>query len=244
MALISLSDAKTTLGISGTAEDSKLTIMIAAASAAVQRYCGRDFESQTYGTGATTAYSSGGDSGYYNGDNSRFLILRQRPVTSITSIYSDPTGYFGDNPDGAYAASTLLVAGTDYALRWDGQLPGASTRCSYCGIVERLNSVWTGTWRHRGGEINPTLGNNSGNIKIVYVAGFTTVPSDISYAVTLVVAQMRRTAVFGGEGLSGESWENYSYNLGGSRGGGAAASAAIHLSGAADILSHWREVFI
>lgn len=241
MALTTVPDVKSLLGITGTDEDARLAVMVAAASASVQSYCGRNFESTVYGTGTTSAYSSGGDSGYYSGDGSRDLILRQRPVTAVASVYQDSTGRFGDNPDGAFASSTLLVAGTDYVLMWDGQLPGASTRCSYSGILRRLTGVWPASWQYSAGSINPQFANNTGNIKITYTAGYSTVPSDIQYAVALVVAQMRRTAIFGGDALQSESYENYSYHLGQAK---ASAQQALQMSDVKSILGHYREIYI
>lgn len=242
MALANISEIKTLLGITGTTEDAKLTVMVAAASASIQNYCGRNFESTVYGTGNTSAYSAGGDSGYYSGDNSRDLILRQRPVTTVTSVYQDETGRFGDNPDGAFASSTLLVAGTDYVLMWDGQLPSVSTRCSYSGILRKLTGVWPASWKYSAGTINPQIMNSTGNIKVTYTAGYTTVPADISYAVALVVAQMRRTAPFGGESLTSEHFESYGYTLGGGKGG--SQSSVIKLGEVASILNRYREIFI
>lgn len=241
MALDTRANIKTTLGITGTGEDSKLDIMLSAADSAIKLYVGFDIESRTYGTGATATDAGVGDSGYYSGDDHYQLVLRQRPVTSITSVYLDPTGRFGDNPDGAFASSELLVAGTDYVLRWDGTLPGATTRCSRCGILEKLSGVWPGLRRHSIGAINASYSQQNGNIKITYVAGYTTVPADIKYALALVVAKMRQTASFGGDALTSESYEDYSYKLGSGNSGGA-QSAIMQLGEVRSILARYRDI--
>lgn len=240
MALETLANVKTVLGISGTAEDSKLTLMLAAADAALKAYVGFDIESRTYGAGATATDAGFGDSGYYSGDNTINLVLRHRPVTSITSIYQDHTGRFGENPDGAFASATLLVEGTDYVPVWDGTLPGATTQCSHCGIVKKLSGVWPGAWRYSAGAITPQEVNHLGNIKVTYVAGYTTIPADIRYALTLVVAYMRRSAVFAGMNINSERYEDYSYSL--NKGTGAASGAIHQIGEVHSILARYKDI--
>lgn len=237
MAIASVSQIKLMLGISGSSEDARLAALLAAASSAIISYTGMDFESHSFGSGATATSYGFGDSGYYSGENTRFLVLRQRPVTAIASIYQDPTGRFGDNPDGSYASDSLLVAGTDYVLRWDGTLPGATTRCSYCAIVERINGIWPGMFMYQRGTINPALGNHQGNIKVTYTAGYTTVPSDIVYAVSLLVATMRRSAVYGGMSVNSEHFEDYGYTL-----GSVGSSAITQIGELRQILARYKDI--
>jgi hypothetical protein len=215
MAIINTATAKILLGITGTSEDVRLDALCKAVDRAIKVYLGRDIERGSYAPGSTgTPVENGvGDSGYYSGDNSRFLILRQRPIVTVTSIYLDATGRFGDNPDGAFASDTLLVAGTDYVVHWDATLPGTSTRCSERGYVERINGVWPAAWRYTAGTINPTLGNHQGNIKVTYTAGYSTVPPDIQYAASTLVARIRRTAIYGTGHLEMERYEDYLYKL-------------------------------
>lgn len=240
MSLTTTTYVKEVLGISGSSEDTKLAHMLAAAERQIKVWCGFDFESGTYGTSGVAVTSGVGDSGYYSGNSSRELVLRMRPVTSITSVYLDPLGRFGDNPDGAYASSTLLVAGTDYVLRWDGTLPGSTTRCSHCGILEKIGGVWPGQSIYSRGSINPMTEKNQGNIKVTYVAGYTTIPEDLKYAVALVVAKMRQTAPWGGDALTSESYEDYSYKL--ASGSGSAQNALLTLGEVRSILSKYRDI--
>lgn len=242
MALTSVSTVKTYLGITGSSEDTRLDALRGVAERLIKIECQRDFEVGTYGAGASAVAAGVGDSGYYNGDNSKYIVLRQRPVTTLTSVYLDPTGRFGDNPDGAFASSTLEVAGTDYVLKWDGTLPGSTTRCSYSGIIEKVSGVWPGLWKYSHGSINPHLQDQQGNIKVTYTAGFSTIPDDIQYAVALVVAQLRRTAIFGGLTLNSEHFEDYSYSL--SPGMRSAASSAMQLGEVKAIMSRYREIYI
>ncbi len=210
MALVAIDKVKAFLGITDAAEDGQLAIWIAQADAEIKDYCGRDIEQTTY-PGA--AGNGRGDSGFYSGDDSPFLRLRQTPVTSITSLYVDNTGRFGQNPDGNFPTSALLVYGTDYALHWDGCLPGSSTPCSYSGLLERIPGVWTGSIRRRVGEINARYVPAIGNIKIAYVAGYNAVPPAVEAAACKLVALIRRTAPYGGQNVQSETLGAHSISL-------------------------------
>lgn len=72
MALITLADYKTFEGITGTAQDTRLQLIIDAATAWVETYCGRDFEASS-----KTETHSGGTS---------TIRLLSPPINSITSI--------------------------------------------------------------------------------------------------------------------------------------------------------------
>lgn len=73
MALVTLADTKSWLGITGTDEDTTLTALIAAASVAVSNYCNRELESATVTED-------------YEGTGSRMIFARRWPITSITSV--------------------------------------------------------------------------------------------------------------------------------------------------------------
>lgn len=214
MALTDLSTFKSFLGITGTAQDTLLTLILAGADSAVKTYLGRDIEQTTYPGAA--AYGVG-DSGYYSGDNARFLRLRQYPVQSVTSIYLDWDGHFGTGTD-PFDSTTLLAAGTDYRLHLDGCLPGSSTKVGYSGLVERINGIWPATSIRRIGELTGREVPQGGNIKVAYVAGYATVPSDLVLACCQIGARIRNTTSKG-DMLQSESLGGYSYSL--------AAQAAI-----------------
>lgn len=216
------------LGTLSAAQEAQLTALANAADAAIKRYIGYDIEETTYPGAATNGK---GDSGYYSGDGTRFLIARQVPVQSITSIYEDPSGRFGENPDGSFAAATLLVEGTDYVLHTDGCLPGSSTVCSYTGIIERIGGVWPGLWVRTVGEIVPHHRSHRGNIKIAYVGGYDTVPADIEAAANQLVAWMRTTAERG-MAVASENLGAYSYTL--------ASQGLKQIGGIEDILNRYR----
>jgi hypothetical protein len=207
--LVSLQTVKNFLGLTDSSEDVQLNLWLGYADADIKDYCGWDIEQTTY-PGA--AANGRGDSGYYSGDHTQFLRLRHTPVSSITSIYVDNTGYFGQNP-GSFPSTALLVAGTDYALEWDGCLPGSSTTCSYSGVVTRIPDVWTGGLRRKAGEITPRYIDATGNILVSYVAGFPTVPPAVEMAACMFVAFVRRNAQTGGQQIQSEGQGAYNYSL-------------------------------
>lgn len=207
--LATLDQVKAQLGITSVAQDAALSLWNAGADAAVKGYTHRDLEQTTY---PGCAVGGDGDSGYYDGNGSLFLILRQWPVTSVTSVYVDATGRYGENPDGAFASDTLLTYGTDYDLRLDGCLPGTTTKCSNSGILRRIGFPWPSSWVKRYGQILPRQIQGNGNIRVNYVAGYPTIPVDLIIAVAQIVAVMRSSAKQGLL-LQSETQGAYSYAL-------------------------------
>src|ERR1043166_3681845 len=110
MALSTVANIKLFLGIPSTnvTEDARLGYLLTLATAAITEYLGRNIESTTY-------------TEYISGNGMRLLELRQRPVTAVTSVTIDPTGYFGQGPSG-FPASLALIQGTDYAIVYDTTL--------------------------------------------------------------------------------------------------------------------------
>ncbi len=144
---------------------------------------------------------------YHQGTGTSFFRARQRLVQSITSIYLDYKGYYGQGTDSPFAAATLLTAGLDYALVPD-QPDGTSSRS---GLIQRINGTWPATWQYRRGLLNPAVIPGLGNVKITYVGGFATVPPEIELAANKLIALIRREAGVGAA-LTGESYEGYSYS--------------------------------
>lgn len=106
MALASLSDVKAALGIAGTADDARLTLLIASAEAQIARMTGLRFSA-----GEVIEDHTGGRS---------TIALRARPALSITSVVDlasgaaiDETGYYLDTING-------LLRRLPFGLAWDG----------------------------------------------------------------------------------------------------------------------------
>lgn len=177
MALTSVSNVKTKLGISGTGEDTLLTALVAQADAMIKRWCDRAIESATF-------------TEYPQGYGSRMLRLQEQPVTSITSVYVDSQRQF--------AASTLLDA-SQYTL--------------VNNALIRVGGVWPASRENRFGLLYDAQVPSVGVIKVTYVAGYVTVPSDIVAAADMLVARlyaMRQT----GDLMQSENLEDYGYARG------------------------------
>jgi hypothetical protein len=93
MSLDTLANVKARLGITTSADDALLTLLMNSADKWVANWCGRDFGGGTY-----TEYHPGG---------SEFVHLKNFPVQSVTSVNVDP-GY-------VFAAGTI-VSSSAYAV--------------------------------------------------------------------------------------------------------------------------------
>ena len=90
-------------GLSGTAEDSNLEIMVDRVDAMIARWLGWPLNAAGKYTVASGSYVL-----YLTGNGTKSLHLPIFPVSSVASIY--------DDPDLAYDDSADLVAASDYTL--------------------------------------------------------------------------------------------------------------------------------
>ncbi len=157
---------------------------------------------------------------YFSGKNETQLVLRVPWAVSITNLWVDANGNFGQT-SGAFGSGTLLASGTNYALEMDTELADG-TPVSERSLVQMLGGGPLGTWPwpwwgglNRGklaGSPGPTWPLGRGNIKVEYVAGFETVPADLQYAANMLVADMVRNQP-SGTPLNNESLGAYSYGV-------------------------------
>ncbi len=137
--------------------------------ALIEEYLGRKIKQATY-------------TELYSGNGQPFIVLRQRPVQSITALYLDDNAYWGDAPGAFDPATTLQVEGTDYAL--DRDQPDGSSRS---GLVYRVQGYWPRPITYGPARIAPELGPRVGNIKVSYTAGYADPPPDLQLAVSLTL---------------------------------------------------------
>lgn len=138
----------------------------------------------------------------------RDLILRRRPVRSITSLYYRADA---DAVAANFTSDYLLVAGTDYSLLIDDPVNG----WSQSGIVRRLGgSVWGYGWYRDPTTLAPRLESGRGSIKVTYAAGPSSVPSDIEAAAVLMVSMIYGRKEQGAP-FASESWNGRSQSLAG-----------------------------
>lgn len=204
----SLVKLKLHLGIpsTDTSEDDKLNQFITEIESSVLSFLKR-------GSFTSASYTE-----YHSGNDREKLILKKRPVTAITSIHVDSTGYAGQGSD-AFAASTLWVSGTDY---WTPQLSADEENGSLIYAIGN-NQQWP-------------LGR--GNIKVVYTAGYSVVPDDLALAVNQLIAAVRAGAERGGQ-VGEETFGEYSYTL---LKGGDLTSLGMDAVNAGRIIARYREV--
>tara|TARA_R100001143_G_scaffold43796_1_gene39241 strand:+ start:312 stop:995 length:684 start_codon:yes stop_codon:yes gene_type:complete len=162
MGLVSLEAAKAFAEVSTDRLDDKLTAMLRGAEDAVRAHCGRDltdgFESKS-----RTYYPPMAELGTTR------IALPERPVTAITSIHIDSTGYFGV-PSGAFASDTEQTSGTQYVLEMEDGTTSSS------GVVIKLPGILGGSATAPSSQASvwPTY---TGGVKIIYTGGYVPRPN-------------------------------------------------------------------
>lgn len=194
MSLTSLTALKTHLGITGTTEDAFLGQLLTAVEAVFTNLIDRKLESTEYVE-------------YYGGRNTPVLLLREYPVTEVSDVRVDETGYWGQGAS-AFAATTALAAGIDYALVKDGRSGIAEV-----GRLLRIGTVWPARFVSKVGLLSAAVKPGAGNIKVSYTAGYEEIPADVKLCLHQVCAQIRRRRTTG-QLILAESFEDYSYQLG------------------------------
>lgn len=144
---------------------------------------------------------------YYSGDGTAILRLRNRPVISIGSVYLDSGAYYEQAPN-AFAASTLLTAGTDYVLEKNSAVDTAGSKG---GRVLRTAGSWSSRLGRIRGLLAGVLEDGKGNIKITYTAGYSSIVWDIQLAAHRMMQRQLEVAT-GANVYASESYENYSYS--------------------------------
>lgn len=167
-----------------------------------------------YASGIIEEYIARGDlsrqerTEYKDGNNQEFLVMDHRPIYSITNIWESQSGNFGFT-SGSFSDETLLVSGSDYALKIDQ--PDGSSRC---GMIVKINNRWLSKPTRFRGYLSTSLQPNRGSIKVVYDAGYTidNLPSPFRVACVLLVAKIRHILPFGLE-IGSESYEERSISF-------------------------------
>lgn len=146
---------------------------------------------------------------YYSGNGTKYLRLNQVPVQSIANLWFDLGGYYGD-ASGAFASSTLLTEGTDFALVRDNN---AARDCSHSGLVVRIDGyIWPRPAVRTQGLLALSRDTGDGNLKVEYIAGYTRALANVQLACHEFVGQLRRSAATGAHGpLKNEKYDYYSY---------------------------------
>ncbi len=158
MSLDTLANVKARLGITTSADDTLLGLLQDSADAAIANYCNRDFAG-----GSFTEYHPGG---------SEFILLRNFPVDSVTSVKVDPNQVFG---------SDTLVSSSSYVVHTDRgviqSVSGPFLPRNVNGLVNTDIRVWT-----RGPRV----------VQVVYATATSSVPNDVKKAYARLVGHWYR----------------------------------------------------
>lgn len=105
MGLVTLSDVKAALGVSGSDQDAKITALLDPVSGLVERLAGRSFTQATH-----TEYDDGG--GFH-------LFVSVRPIASITSITDRRSGDVIASSEYDFDADEGSIIRLPYGAIWD-----------------------------------------------------------------------------------------------------------------------------
>jgi hypothetical protein len=208
VAIAELSDLKLHLGITTTDKDAELGAVLSISNQAVLSFLGRPVELAER-------------TEYHDGYGMPDIVLRVWPVvfsytgsdgvtvTCEPQCWVDPTGYYGDNPDGAFDDDTELEFGSEFTIRRDDSVPTSDcvSNATYgrSGILRRLGTSIRGdvvlgrpasslASRYRQ-AVWPV---GQGNVKVTYTAGYPVMPADITGAALQMAALVYKTKTWGG----------------------------------------------
>lgn len=158
MAIVTSANYKSFKGITVTTWDAQLAVIIPAAQALAERYCNRVFDSANY-------------TEYHDGDRSDALVLRNGPVTALTSVKLVDSS--GATPTVIYtyvASSYIIEARTNKLVlnhsedaRWASEDNGFARESARFGPF-------------------PCWPQGFQNIQVVYTGGYTVMPADLQLA--------------------------------------------------------------
>lgn len=186
MAIISASDLKTALRISGSSQDTLLTALAAGASSAVKSFIKYDPESST-------------ETRYYTGNNYPNLYLGRRPVTAVSEVNYDP--------EFTWAAATALEANVNYRLDIQSTNYSASGEIILLRYPSNLLQSWPLSWGPNpawsGGLTYPGARgcgwpSAPGALKVIFTGGFPTIPDDMKQAAVNIGTFLYNTQPQGG----------------------------------------------
>ena len=127
------------------------------------------------------------------------------------AIFEDWQGCYGQGP-GSFQAVTALQPGVDYVLDID-QPDGQTSRS---GIVYKIQDVWWRPTERTPGILSTRLGPSRGSIKVIYQAGYSSVPTDLQEACEMAIAKARQMGGSGaptGTRKNSDGWEDYHYSV-------------------------------
>lgn len=149
----------------------------------------------------------------------KMVRLRIWPCASVNTVHIDPQFEFGQNT--SVTDPLLLVKGQDYALVWNTTGDASQGLLEYFGLANG-GYGWTGPYTPLTGYgLSPAArcANfgwpvGQGNIKVVYTAGFTTIPEDFKIAVAYQARWLQLNGGNAGSYMDSETLGQNSYTRG------------------------------
>lgn len=144
--------------------------------------------------------------------------LRIWPVASVTTVHVDPRLNFGQNT--LITTPQLLTAGQDYALIWNESGVASQGLLEYFGLANG-GYGWTGPYTPLTGYGLSVAARNAnfgwpvgqGNIKVVYTAGYATIPDDFKIAVAYQARWLQKVGTNAGIVMQSETLGQNSYTM-------------------------------
>lgn len=217
---------KLLIGESSSSYDTHLGVILNAVETNIIRYLG---------------YNPAGAAGteYYSGNGSNRLVLARNPVTAVSAVYEDTSGYYGVPSDVFDATASVLTAGTDYV--WDKE------DVNKAGVLIRLGGK---TWPLGQKRFPDRLANSIdyvwGCVKVTYTAGMdATQVSVITEAAYLEAAALFQSRVTGMGAFASQGLDGYNYSISSAEGVRGKSGNSRFLSPVVELmLRPWRRVAI
>jgi len=168
------------IGSTDSGEDNRLQQMLNEAEEVIFGQVGRNAE----------LYSSTSIQEFHSGGGREKLFTRARPLTKITSLNVDPTGYFGKGTD-PFNSTTDWTEGVDFVASREDE--NEENR----GQILAIHRVFP---------------DDKGNVKLVYEAGYAALPADLEFAIVQLVSLFRSGAEKG-QILGSETFGKYAYRV-------------------------------
>jgi len=194
---------KSFIRVSGTSLDTVYATYIQSVTAFIQSYCQQRFVRPA---NPLTEYASPKGVDY--------IVTRQRPLYTVSSLYYDANALFGQATN-AFPAESLQVSGDDYTIKWDSFDVVNSVNYARGGIIYLLNGQGGGRSVIRGDRLTRTLEPAQGTIKLTYVCGFpdNAFPADLVMATMVLTRALELTAKNAGWAPTSEGTKFYNYAL-------------------------------
>lgn len=177
---------------SNTSEDDRLDSILAGVEDAFNTYANREHVAGRHFLESVEATE------YYDGTGRELLYLKRCPVTAIDSLYVDQEGYYGHRA-GGFAAATEWTIGDDFAPE------------SLAATEHNKSCLRAIGGDYFSGDVY-VWPEGIGNIKVVYTAGYSTVPQGVVFGIHTLAALARKGATKGGA-VDSETIGRYAYRL-------------------------------